>query len=233
MFDLLLRIYRRLVHSTPSPLSDSGERVDIDLCSNPHYALMDLYQKSHYKRYVFAKQYVQQGMVCGDFACGSGYGSAMLAQAAGKVTGVDIKQHVVDAVSERYSKLHNVEFVCHDLRHITFDNVYDLIVSFETIEHVEEHDVIGLFNNFSRALKNGGILIFSTPYLQKRSREAIEMGFHLTFDVDEEKIASWLAQTGFSPERFLYQSYKSHDVVTSLADKDFVLCVARKTEVAT
>ncbi len=234
MLGLLGRILRRLqaIFIGPSALAENGERVDIDLSSKPHYALMDMYQKSHYKRYLFARQYVRAGMVCGDFACGSGYGSALLAETADKVTGIDIKQNVIDAVADRYAKLHNVEFLCDDLRSIEFDGVYHLISSFETIEHVQEDDVIRLFRNFSRALKPDGILIFSTPYLQKRSREAVELGFHLTFDIDEAKIRSWLARAGLSPESFFYQNYKSHDVVKSLPDKDFVVCVARKADAA-
>jgi len=231
MLNLLYRIYRRLVpiSTIPSPLSENGERVDIDLCSKPLYTLMDMYQKSHYKRYVFAKRYVRPGMVCGDFACGSGYGSALLAEVADRVTGIDIKQSVVDVVAKRYAARTNIQFICHDLRAITFDSDYDIIVSFETVEHVAEQDVIVLFRNYAKALKSGGTLIFSTPYLQKRTREAIEMGFHLTFEIDETKISDWLVQAGLSPESFFYQNYKAHDVVTSLADKDFIICIAKKT----
>jgi 2-polyprenyl-3-methyl-5-hydroxy-6-metoxy-1,4-benzoquinol methylase len=234
MLNLLLRIYRRIaaIVSRRPALTENGERVDINLNSKPRYALMDMYQKSHYKRYVFAKQFVRPGMACGDFACGSGYGSALLAETAGRVTGVDIKQRVIDSVARRYAGLHNVEFVCRDLRTIAYDKEFDLIVSFETIEHIAEQDVIGVFRNFSNALKSGGILIFSTPYLQKRTPEAVAMGFHQIFDIDEAKIVSWLKATGFFAEKVFYQNYRSHDVVASLADKDFVICVARTTEAA-
>jgi 2-polyprenyl-3-methyl-5-hydroxy-6-metoxy-1,4-benzoquinol methylase len=230
VYNLIYRIYRRLIQSIvrPSSLSESGERVDIDLCSKLHYALMDIYQKSHYKRYIFAKQYVFPGMICGDFACGSGYGSVLLAEEAGRVTGVDINPYVVDTVIKRYATRKNIEFVCSDLRVITFDNIFDLIVSFETVEHIEECNVVGLFKNISKALKNDGVLIFSTPYLQTRTLEGLEMGFHLIFDIDETKIKSWLAQAGLSLEGFFYQSYKVHEVVPSLTDKDFIICISRK-----
>jgi 2-polyprenyl-3-methyl-5-hydroxy-6-metoxy-1,4-benzoquinol methylase len=234
MLSLLLRIYRRVaaIVSGRPELTENGERVDINLKSKPRYALMDMYQKSHYKRYVFAKQFVRPGMACGDFACGSGYGSALLAETARRVTGVDIKQHVIDTVARRYAGLHNVEFVCRDLRTIDYDKEFDLIVSFETIEHIAEQDVIGVFKNLARALKRGGILIFSTPYLQQRTPEAVAMGFHQIFDIDETKIASWLEPTGFSAEKVFYQNYRSHEVTASLTDKDFVICVAKKTETA-
>lgn len=232
MRSLLSKIYRRLTTRpvVPSPLSDNGERVDIDLRASPRYAQMDMYQKSHYKRYLFANQYVREGMVCGDFACGTGYGTALLAGQAGKAIGIDIQQHVIDEIAGRYSDLPNVEFMCQDLRSIEFDAVFDLIVSFETIEHVEEEDVHRLLMNFTRALKDDGMMIFSTPYCQKRTREAVEMGFHLTFDIDEAKIASWLAQAGLVADGRFYQNYKSHEVVSSLDEKDFIVCIARKAE---
>lgn len=234
MLSLLLRVYRHVVAivSGQPELTEDGERVDINLKSKPRYALMDMYQKNHYKRYVFAKQFVQPGMVCGDFACGSGYGSALLAETASRVTGIDIKQHVIDTVALRYADLRNVEFVCCDLRTIAYDKEFDLVVSFETIEHIAEQDVIGVFKNFARALKSGGILIFSTPYLQKRTPEAVAMGFHQIFNIDETRIASWLEPAGFSTEKVLYQNYRSHEVTASLKDKDFVICVAKKTEAA-
>lgn len=235
MRSFLRKIYRFFIPNksiNDSPLCENGERVDIDLCSKPDYESMDMYQKNHYQRYIFARDFVSAEMVCGDFACGSGYGSALIAEKAAKVTGIDIKQHVVDTISQRYAALSNLQFLCQDLLKIDYKNVFDLIVSFETVEHVEEHQIIELFTNFARALKNGGILIFSTPYLQKKTREAIELGFHLTFDIDEKKIASWLEQTGFTPESFHYQNYKAHEVVSSLDNKEIVICVARKTATA-
>lgn len=113
MLNLLIRIYRRIaaVVSGHSALTENGERVDINLKSKPRYALTDTSQKSHYKRYVFARQFVRPGMACGDFACGSGYDSALLAETTRKVTAIDIKQHVIDRVTGRYAGSHHVESV--------------------------------------------------------------------------------------------------------------------------
>lgn len=232
MPSFLLRFFRRLAAavSRKSALTENGERVDIDLTRPPRYALMDIYQKSHYKRYLFAKQYVRPGMACGDFACGSGYGSVLLAEVASKVTAIDIKQNIIDAVSARYAAIANVEFVCRNLRMLAYDHAFDLIVSFETIEHLAEQDILATLGRFCRALKRGGMLIFSTPYLQKKTDEAVAMGFHLTFDIDEAKIASWLERTGFVAQEWFYQNYKTHEVLGLLEPKDFVICIAKKSE---
>lgn len=232
MLNRLIGIYRRLIPAATSPLAGNGERVDIDLTSRPAFESMDMYQKNHYKRYLFASNYVESDMTCGDFACGSGYGSALLSEKAKNIIGVDISQEVIDTVADRYVSLKNIHFVCKDLRELEFTGMFDLITSFETIEHVEPNDVIRLLKNFSLALKDDGIIIFSTPYLQKRSKAAITMGFHLTFDIDEKKISSWLAETDLKLIDLLYQNYKTHEVVHSLAEKDFIICVARKAKTA-
>ena len=106
--------------------------------------------------------------------------------------------------------------------------MFDNIISFETIEHLKEEDIPDLFKAFSRALKPGGILIFSTPYMQERSPEAISMGFHLTFDIGENTIKSWLTANSLQAEIIKYQNYEQHTIEDNLLKKDFIICVARK-----
>jgi len=55
----------------------------------------------HLHRYLFACKAVI-GKTVLDIASGEGYGSAMLAQAAHKVTGVDISQEAVSHAQDKY-----------------------------------------------------------------------------------------------------------------------------------
>jgi len=167
-------------------------------------------------------------MSCGDFACGTGYGSIMLAQRCTRVIGVDINPDVIGAIKERYRSIPNVEFVCRDLLEISYSGVFDLIASFETIEHIAADRVIELLSRFAEALKPGGLLIFSVPYLQARTKEAVAMGFHQIFDIDERTIENWLGEVGVVPEKYYYQNYQSHEVCRELPHRDFVVCLARK-----
>ncbi|MCG7754945.1 class I SAM-dependent methyltransferase, partial [Flavihumibacter cheonanensis] len=41
------------------------------------------------------------------------------------------------------------------------DDAFDAVVSFETLEHLEDHD--GLLREFRRVLKPGGFLLISSP----------------------------------------------------------------------
>src|SRR5208337_4782546 len=87
-----------------NPLGENGERVDIRLDHRVKFEELDIYQKSHWKRYEFASSLVDVGDVCGDFACGTGYGSVMLSEKARAVIAVDIDAQVIDAVRRRYEK---------------------------------------------------------------------------------------------------------------------------------
>jgi ubiquinone/menaquinone biosynthesis C-methylase UbiE len=213
-----------------NPLGGNGERVDIQLNKNVAYHKMDMYQKSHWKRYEFAKKLIASGEVCGDFACGTGYGTVLLSENASEVIGADINKEVIDEIKIRYQHLKNVSFRQLDLLALPYTNYFDVIVSFETLEHFTEGNVKSLLGIYHRALKSNGRLIFSTPYLQENSDEALKMGFHLTFFIDEKKINSWLAETGFKAAEFLYQNYQTHHIKKELTVKEFVICVAQKIQ---
>lgn len=113
----------------------------------------------HLDRYKFAGDFVVGKEVL-DAACGTGYGTSLLSKVAHNVDGVDICSDSIDFANKYYSS-DNVEF--HDENVLTFDNkrTYDAIVSFETIEHVENIDELLL--RFSSLLRSDGVLILSVP----------------------------------------------------------------------
>ncbi len=208
-----------------SNLENGGERVDI-VFSSP--TLLDENEKCHLKRYQFASTYITTNDTVADFACGTGYGSAILAEKAASVVGLDIDQKVIASITEKYKPIHNLSFKNTDLLKIDFKNQFDYIVSFETIEHFEESDILKLLGLFNNALKSGGRLIMSTPYMQKDDKQALRAGFHKTFFIDEEKIEHWLTTNGFGNFDFYYQSYAWPAVSKAEVEKDFVICITQK-----
>ena len=222
-----IQVLLQRLFCTP-PIDGRGERVDIRYQSDLDYEALDVYQKSHVKRYQFALDYMEQDRDVADLACGTGYGSVMLSQKSRRVTGVDIDAVVIREIRKRYGEVDNVEFICSDLLHLDFVSSFDYVVSYETVEHLEEEEIPVLFETFARALRPGGRLIFSTPYRQPRSAEAIRMGFHKTFNIDEGTLTRWTGHCGLEIELFKYQDYKTHSLQDVLEHKDFVVCVARK-----
>lgn len=115
----------------------------------------------HWHRYAFALGLAKGRRVL-DAACGEGYGSAMLAQVARDVVGVDLSDQAVAHARSRYGAS-NLRFERGDATALTaFDAAqFDLIVSFETLEHVQEHE--RMLDGFARLLVPGGLLLISTP----------------------------------------------------------------------
>lgn len=118
--------------------------------------------KEHLDRYNFALKFLTGRETVIDAACGSGYGSEILSFGAKKVIGLEINDYAIKYAKERHFKK-NVEFYKADLNQKIDlpDNYSDVIISFETLEHVANQE--NMFREFKRLLKPGGFLIISTP----------------------------------------------------------------------
>lgn len=114
----------------------------------------------HYHRYLVASDLVAGKNVL-DIACGEGYGSSILAARASMVLGVDISPEAVSHANKRY-KAENLKFILGTCSSIPLKNdTVDIVVSFETIEHHDEHDE--MMSEIKRVLKPDGILLISCP----------------------------------------------------------------------
>ncbi|KAB0638878.1 glycosyltransferase [Burkholderia stagnalis] len=103
-----------------------------------------------------------QGKDVLDIACGEGYGSALLATRARSVIGVDIDVGVVEHASQRYNSLRNLNFKAGSVTAIPLaDASVDVVVSFETIEHLAEQD--DMLAEIRRVLRPAGMLVISSP----------------------------------------------------------------------
>jgi SAM-dependent methyltransferase len=117
----------------------------------------------HWHRYLFASALVKDKAVL-DIASGEGYGSSLLAKTARQVTGVDSSLEAVVHASHTY-KAGNLEFRQGSVDRIPVPGhgVFDVVVSFETIEHVGDTEQLGFSREAKRLLKAGGFLLISTP----------------------------------------------------------------------
>jgi ubiquinone/menaquinone biosynthesis C-methylase UbiE len=124
----------------------------------------------HIDRYKFAQKFIKNKKVL-DIACGSGYGSQLLAKAgAKKVWAIDISQETIEYAQKRYPhKLVNYKVGRAENIPIKGNSV-DIVVSFETLEHIRHHKF--LLKEIKRVLKRGGKLIISTPNKSLGTEEA-------------------------------------------------------------
>lgn len=114
----------------------------------------------HLHRYALSLKYVENKIVL-DIACGEGYGSDILSKTAKFVYGVDIDKSTVEFARNKYSN-RKIKFSVGSTSDIPLeDNSVDVITSFETIEHHDEH--IKMMMELKRVLTPEGILIISSP----------------------------------------------------------------------
>lgn len=131
----------------------TGERVI------PGQVNEDLWSE-HLSRYVFARRYVRNKHVL-DAGCGTGYGTAELAQDAASVIGLDISAEALEYARASYP-LPNVTFVAGSGVTLPLTEAsVDVVVAFEVIEHLNEYQLF--IAECARVLKRNGLLIVSTP----------------------------------------------------------------------
>jgi SAM-dependent methyltransferase len=133
----------------------------------------------HVHRYLQATRIVTDKSVL-DIACGEGYGSSLLAAVGATVTGVDISEEVITHARATYAH-EGLSFLVGDCAAIPIaDRSMDVVVSFETIEHHDQHDA--MMREIKRVLRPDGCLLMSTP---DRLHYSIEPGFTNPFHIKE------------------------------------------------
>ncbi|PWQ84909.1 glycosyl transferase [Stenotrophomonas maltophilia] len=148
-------------------------------------------RQEHLHRYAWCLPLVQGRDVL-DVASGEGYGSAMLASRARSVRGVDISQEAVDHATARYAAVSNLTYMQGSAAAIPLvDDSVDVVVSFETIEHLMEQEE--MMAEIRRVLRPDGVLVMSSPNKEVYSDRA---GYHNDFHVKELYQAEFLALVG-------------------------------------
>ena len=144
-------------------------------------------RKDHLLRYEMALQFLRDkphamGLDC---FCGNGYGSYWLGKELDEscITGIDASAEAV-TFANQYYQLPNVFF---SNKLFPFDlpkGIFDFVVSFESIEHVD--DGVRMFDELIGSLKAGGYFLFSVPNERINSREKNHHPFHKHHYVDDE-----------------------------------------------
>ena len=161
----------------------------------------------HYHRYLAASQLVE-GLAVLDVASGAGYGSAILRTRAKSVVGVDVDEQAVASARENF-QAPRLTFQQGDCTDLPFrDKTFDAIVSFETIEHITEHEKF--LDECRRVLKPEGLLIISTPERQRYNEQLAEPNPHHLKELSEDELRLLLkarfANVSLSGQRVVFGS---------------------------
>jgi SAM-dependent methyltransferase len=133
------------------PLSLTGERTLPDVPAENYW----------YRRHLAVYSFVAgrcRGLEVVDMACGEGYGTAVLAERAARVTGVDANPEAHEHARLKYGRP-GVRFV-RDLVE-SYAEPCDAIVFLQTIEHLQDPGAV--LDHFRALLRPGGRAYVSTP----------------------------------------------------------------------
>jgi 2-polyprenyl-3-methyl-5-hydroxy-6-metoxy-1,4-benzoquinol methylase len=135
------------------PLSLTGERTLPDVPAENYW----------YRRHLAVYRWVAErvrGLDVVDMACGEGYGTAILAERAARVTGVDANPEAHEHARLKYTRP-GVRFVRELVE--AYDEPCDAVVFLQTIEHLEDPGAV--LDHFRGLLRPGGTAYISTPNL--------------------------------------------------------------------
>jgi len=158
----------------------------------------------HVHRYAFVRELASGRRVL-DAACGEGYGSALLADVAREVTGVDIDAASLAHARDTYRDRPGLRFAEGSVTRLPLaDRSVDLVVSFETIEHLDRAEQAPMLAEFERVLAPDGVLVISSPNRPEYSeRRNYRNPFH-RHELDREELAELLAAP-FPAQRWFRQ----------------------------
>lgn len=115
----------------------------------------------HLHRYWIAKE-LASGKTVLDMASGEGYGSYMMSAEATSVFAVDQDHNAVLHATRKYTR-ENLQFAQGSITELPLKKrmQFDLIVCFEALEHISEHEM--LMKQVGHHLSKEGLFIVSTP----------------------------------------------------------------------
>jgi len=168
----------------------------------------------HYHRYALAAS-LAKGKRVVDLACGEGYGANMIAQQANSVLGVDIDEATIRHAQEKYVHPGLTFGVGSMLESETFANLqFDLVVCFEALEHVDDHDT--LLSVIKQILAPDGLLVISTPDTDVYSGELQQDNpFHtheLTYSEFQELLSARFQHVSISKQVTVVGSWIQHEL---------------------
>ena len=161
----------------------------------------------HLHRYALAQKITKNKIVL-DIASGEGYGSFLISKNAQKVYGVDIDSNSINHSKKKYSASKNLEFIVGSTDNIPLtDNSVDVVISFETIEHHDKHDL--MMKEIKRVLKKDGVLLISSPEKSIYKERDPDNIFHikeLTIVEFENLLKKYFNYSHFYNQRFVIGS---------------------------
>ena len=152
-------------------------------------------------RYKFACKWMRGTDQVLEAGCGEGFGCNFFSRHVARVTGVDIDPQVVERCARRYQRA-NLNFIVGDVVHWRSTGPpgvpdgssgvpYDVVVSFEMIEHVSHDEGRQMVANCAACMKDRGLFIISTP--RARPDRSVSRQHMHVFEYDHDTLIATLS----------------------------------------
>ncbi len=167
--ELIIQIARNFRYAK---VLGKGERAIIhnwEKARNREESYWNWGQLAHINRYEWASSFIK-GLKVLDNGCGAGCGTYYLVlHGAAEAVGIDYSFDAIKWGKRRY-QAKNLKLITANSLHLPFrDNYFDVIVSFDVLEHIAEKDQRNFISEIIRVMRQSGTLLIGCP-----NREASE-----------------------------------------------------------
>ena len=198
----------------------SPERLVVDNAKIKKYSI-DL--DKHFLRYNFANFFSNKKYDVLDAACGVGYGSYLISKNCKSIIGVDFSKSAIQ-YAKNYYKRKNIKFINMDILNLKENKKFDLIVSLETLEHLNKNEAINWLKKCKRLLKTNGVILCSSPLLRIRKGKPYITNPHHLHEMRKKEFLGHLKKI-FSP-KILFTFIQDGSNFKALTNEQSGLCFA-------
>lgn len=196
--DKIIFTGRRVSNATNNDINKSMRDFSLDSGERQTSNTIEKIRKDHLVRYEMVGDFLldKKHLMGMDCFCGIGYGSYLLAEKLKNTTilGIDASREAIDFANKYYGRK-NIFFSNKIYPCVLPYEVFDYVVSFESIEHVEQG--FEFIESLMGSVKSGGYLFLSVPNEQ-------------------------ILPHGKNPNRFHYRHYYYHEMQAALKDFDII-----------
>jgi len=202
--------YKRLKNKIDFILQYNEKNLNLSQYDQEEQALPGFtkYKKNNWYRYMFGRyifslKYIQTKNVI-DTACGAGWGSYLISDFPSSIDSIDINDNALNFAKKTWDS-NKLNFMSHSILEIDkLNKEYDVVLSYEVIEHLKYDDGVIYLQQISKSLSQNGYLIMSSyfPLLKKDALKEMKKNKYHLYIYTKKEIIKLLKDNGFRNVKF-------------------------------
>jgi len=139
-----------------------GARTAYSYLTDPKHLLFNL------SRYKFVAKMLDGKANVLEVGCGDGFGSALVAQAVGKLTALDLDPRFISEIKGSHPYADKIEFAAHDMLAGPVAGRFEAAFSLDVLEHIERADEPTFLAHLVASLTEDAVCIIGMPSLESQ-----------------------------------------------------------------